>query len=1202
MATEDTMVLLTAAPAAAYREYLYRPHGELAGWISDRFEAVARPGEHTGDRLRDGDVLLEVTLGRPGPGQCRSLTGPDRDRLASRRRLAPGQLLLRPRPVLELTGPLPTDPADADTASWPGVLTAPARTAAELTELAELAELDYGEYDPAARTAVPVDAAAAVPPFGPAERTMVTGPLLTARASATAAAWNDAMHPASSGVTLAEIQAALRNYADAAAVQAAIERHNAGHPGEPALPADAGAVLAQCVHQFQRKCYCDRREHDGRAGETVLDSLGLIQRAGPGFHGGLRHNARAQQRLTQHDAAVQSVTEHGFSAATWFSGIIDPSVVGLRTKGQHGLHVLLVRLLRQAERYLLSLPEFRGMAPARLGAALGLAEQHGGMRSAQTGSMHTFGLAVDIGYLANPWLRRPRTWQVMKRAAELVSGHSLPGKSAPEYFHSLGSDPARSTGQVWDELQQRHTEMVAYFRLGQDAAGLRAAVAARAQKGTPGLVRPGEPDAVARWQAQIQDDHAALARTDADFAGRDPGHGFLSHRKDLVIALRDHGCLSWGAVDQGPGASGSGDVMHFDARISGAGHVLAQGVNYVPHPGHHPCLPVSAAAAPPAPAPAAHSTAGGPGGEAEAAGDAAAYLDGKLWTFTGTAHAGPVAVFCPRAALGRAGIDVLLYVHGLLEPCRHRREHLPSEFITDQPFELGPIVSRSGRPVVLVVPLLRWDRPDGERVFGPGHEHWHALAAPPSLNALVAEVQAELGRVLGTGPPAVRELLIAGHSRAYDFLEPLARHRHDPAMHEGALARLRRVWAFDTTYAGQPAQWADWLMLSPDLRIHMFYRPGTGTERIGHEFGRLRGPRLAVTQVSEPHCHVPAMRLPALLSPPAAGAAEAEDSPPPAASPYTQASSAVLALKTASGAKATAAALAGLRSLDPPGMCRLGEDRDLVGALADHLSGDQLTQASAQLARGRLNSMGRPDLAAIIGAPSAHRLGTLAGAVGHDMLLAHQEAFDRTGTGTIHGNQCHIPRPSGAVSSDCTVYVLTALDQAFAALGLTAEWRAVRRRALQASGRDGLKGTEVIRALQAKRAWTALFWAPDPRHPADGDSEHPSAYRNVRVNGTYSGITVDPARSVINYRPKRTNRPPDLTGIERLRRLPCGLLGARGGTHMALIINGDVHEVHFETPATSRDAITATPLEQFAWLSGVIAAPPGDLDRAWQTP
>ena len=53
---------------------------------------------------------------------------------------------------------------------------------------------------------------------------------------------------------------------------------------------------------------------------------------------------------------------------------------------------------------------------------------------------------------------------------------------------------------------------------------------------------------------------------------------------------------------------------------------------------------------------------------------------------------------------------------------------------------------------------------------------------------------------------------------------------------------------------------------------------------------------------------------------------------------------------------------------------------------------------------------------------------------------------------------------------------------------------------------------------------------------------------------------------------------------------------------MAMIVNGDVHEVHWDTPATSRDAITATPLERFGWQSGVIAAPPGHLDLAWRTP
>ena len=45
MATEDIIVLLAAAPAIAYREYLYRPAGPFARWISDRFDVVARPGQ-----------------------------------------------------------------------------------------------------------------------------------------------------------------------------------------------------------------------------------------------------------------------------------------------------------------------------------------------------------------------------------------------------------------------------------------------------------------------------------------------------------------------------------------------------------------------------------------------------------------------------------------------------------------------------------------------------------------------------------------------------------------------------------------------------------------------------------------------------------------------------------------------------------------------------------------------------------------------------------------------------------------------------------------------------------------------------------------------------------------------------------------------------------------------------------------------------
>jgi hypothetical protein len=53
---------------------------------------------------------------------------------------------------------------------------------------------------------------------------------------------------------------------------------------------------------------------------------------------------------------------------------------------------------------------------------------------------------------------------------------------------------------------------------------------------------------------------------------------------------------------------------------------------------------------------------------------------------------------------------------------------------------------------------------------------------------------------------------------------------------------------------------------------------------------------------------------------------------------------------------------------------------------------------------------------------------------------------------------------------------------------------------------------------------------------------------------------------------------------------------------MAMVVNGSVYEVHWSSPATDRNAVEATPLEAFAWQSGVIAAPRGDLALAWRSP
>lgn len=311
---------------------------------------------------------------------------------------------------------------------------------------------------------------------------------------------------------------------------------------------------------------------------------------------------------------------------------------------------------------------------------------------------------------------------------------------------------------------------------------------------------------------------------------------------------------------------------------------------------------------------------------------------------------------------------------------------------------------------------------------------------------------------------------------------------------------------------------------------------------------------------------------------------------------------AVIRAQTGKWGTDEAAVFSALRALSPAQMAEVAADPAVIDILNDELSGSERDQAGAQLARGRVGTMARGEVNRILAAAGRQSLGTLAAAMARDVLLGHQEAFDRTGVGTIHGSHCTAPKPAGATTSDCTEYVKAVLGQVFAAHGLTSLWTDILREAVRASGRPGLKGTEIIRALQSKHRWEALFWSPDPRDPADGTPEHPYAYRVVGDRRTYYDIAVDPAKSVINYRRTKATNSADLTGIDRLRRLQFGVLAARGGTHMAMIVNGSVYEVHWSSGADDRNAVEATPLERFEWQSGAIAAPRGDLALAWRTP
>jgi hypothetical protein len=433
------------------------------------------------------------------------------------------------------------------------------------SDVASLSSLDAAEVESLAEGTGPLDATVAVPAFSAAPQVNVLG---RAR-NAAAITWNARVHPAQSGVEADELRTRLAAYVDLEAIRRALDEYNARAgaderigPGTP--PIDA--VLVEAVHQFQHHCFAEDALVDGKAGRATLDSLGLVRRTG------LRNpddNRRQRPYLREKADVITRATGGEFTAATWFDDFLNPSFLGWTFR--HGVHPVLVRKLRTAEAALLAMPEYRGFTPRRLGRELRITERHGGSRPEDaTASMHTVGLAIDINYVGNPWVGGPNFAQVVRNATLLVSGEVVDLTSA--YLHGIRTN---STAAIADELRRRSGDLVEYFQLMRDEQRLRERLEAR--RSTSGVWRQGESiDAAAqRWQQLARSDLTKLER-DAKFAPHhDPRHGFVDLPTSLAVALRDHGCLAWGAVDFGDRQSG--DIMHFDCRPDGVGRVLNRG-------------------------------------------------------------------------------------------------------------------------------------------------------------------------------------------------------------------------------------------------------------------------------------------------------------------------------------------------------------------------------------------------------------------------------------------------------------------------------------------------------------------------------------------------------------------------------------------------------------------------------------------------
>ena len=230
-----------------------------------------------------------------------------------------------------------------------------------------------------------------------------------------------------------------------------------------------------------------------------------------------------------------------------------------------------------------------------------------------------------------------------------------------------------------------------------------------------------------------------------------------------------------------------------------------------------------------------------------------------------------IGVFCPKVLSSPKTVDVLVFVHGLLDRCAPEPK-TTDELIKNKPFELAKHVDASGRGIVLVAPFMDWPnlKTNGLKYEACFRDNMHLLGTPARLNGVVREALLEVGRVFGTAAPSIQNLILAGHSKAYEFFDPLAMAHGDPEMSKGCLAKLSDVWALDTSYTCPTDHWLCWLSSKPNLKMQIFFRDGSSTGACGRRFASVAkktGKRMQVFPVTEGHCAVPATRLPKLLNP-----------------------------------------------------------------------------------------------------------------------------------------------------------------------------------------------------------------------------------------------------------------------------------------------------------------------------------------------
>ena len=700
----------------------------------------------------------------------------------------------------------------------------PASGSAPAGKGAKEADTDFEPWMLEEQAANVVDADAAEPIFtGPVRQPGTPLPDLVTLNKAVE--WNQKMHPKESGISLAELRARLEQYIDRRALDDLVGQANVGVPTPP-YGSDEATIVTLLAHQFQQKTgrmptvgeIWKPPTMDGRVAEDTLDALGFVYHLGKKTDLNLADqvNTTAAETLKKVKAIEFNGLEPGLTATTWWTYMVRPPWLGMPIK--HGIHLVLLKHLRQAQRFLIGLRAYENMSPAELGQVLGLEEEHKGARPTKaTKSMHTFGLGIDINITHNPWLSDPendtsKIAGITQRAAQWVGGK--PGNQkgiTSKLLHQIAVDN-QDTAKIYKILSEWSNWLGSYFALANDPKRVESMLPIlNATNPDIGFIRAGESsaDAARRWIGIIKTDLVEFANA-VDRKGNLEAirSGFMNLPRDLVLALREYACLAWGAVDFGP--SESGDIMHFDCRVAGIGRAIRIATGKPAPTEGHRCIPIEVHRATPR-----------------------EFEEGvPIWSFpfdvdkqiiskykdeNGVLRATNCWVHVPSAAQNKGTIDLLVFFHGL-DTCSPSHNFNSKNVVKN--FRLDTQVDNSKQEVVLAVPAIYWvarKRDQQTKVVTNQKEvdenkeaiknNWTAAA----LNKFVEEVLKQIKAHAGNGTtPTIRNLILVGHSRAYDILTPLANEfvKGASATTNVALplAHLKQVLAMDTAYGSSNAQ------------------------------------------------------------------------------------------------------------------------------------------------------------------------------------------------------------------------------------------------------------------------------------------------------------------------------------------------------------------------------------------------------------